>query len=105
MATHAASDADHKEKWPGNRPPMPNLGQLEQRMDATWGRGKFREEIWEDKGSPVNEWWVAFTPSEEQLQAAAQGFDFTNVEEWCKVRLNIAYPLIFHYFYMLECFN
>ena len=31
--------------WKGDRPPLPNMEFLEQRMDATWGRGKFRDEV------------------------------------------------------------
>lgn len=99
LANQPSSSAVHEEKWPGNRPPMPNLDQLEQRIDATWGRGKYREEIWTDQGNPVNEWWMAYSPSEEQLQAAAQGFNFSDVEEWCKVCWHSAW--LFNYLLMV----
>ena len=31
--------------WKGDRPPLPNMEFLDQRMDAAWGRGKFRDEV------------------------------------------------------------
>jgi hypothetical protein len=73
-------------KWPGNRPPLPKAEFLDQRMDAAWGRGKFREEIWNDKVNPINDWWEAYTPSDEEVEAAAAGFDFKDPEGWFKVR-------------------
>lgn len=71
--------------WPGNRPPVPNLQLLEQRMDATWGRGKFRTEVWEDDVNPVNFWWDAYAPSEETLEAIELGFDFMDPKGWLEV--------------------
>ena len=32
-------------EWKGDRPPLPNMEFLDQRMDAAWGRGKFRDEV------------------------------------------------------------
>lgn len=71
-----------EKKWPGNRPPIPNLLLLDQRMDATWGRGKFRAEIWEDFVNPLNDWWEAYAPSEEEAQAFEQAYDFAEPEKW-----------------------
>ena len=31
-----------QKKWPGDRPPIANPQLLKQKMDASWGRGKFR---------------------------------------------------------------
>jgi hypothetical protein len=56
----------------------------EQKMDAAWGRGKFRSEIWEDKVNPKNDWWTAYLPSQEEIQASKAGFDFKDPESWCK---------------------
>jgi hypothetical protein len=71
--------------WPGNRPPVPNLQLLEQRMDSTWGRGKYRAEIWDGNDNPLTNWWESYTPSEETMEAIALGFDFTNPKEWLEV--------------------
>lgn len=77
--------SDKPKVWPGNRPPTPNPKLLEQSMDASWGRGKFRTEVWDDNVNPLNNWWEAFEPSEEEVEAAAFGFDFTDIPGWCKV--------------------
>eukprot|EP00600_Ochromonadales_sp_CCMP1393_P004728 CAMPEP_0174960084 /NCGR_PEP_ID=MMETSP0004_2-20121128/3520_1 /TAXON_ID=420556 /ORGANISM="Ochromonas sp., Strain CCMP1393" /LENGTH=149 /DNA_ID=CAMNT_0016208443 /DNA_START=204 /DNA_END=653 /DNA_ORIENTATION=- len=55
---------------------------LEQRMDATWGRAKFRTEVWEDDVNPLDEWWTAYAPSEEEIEAAAAGYDFKDPKGW-----------------------
>jgi len=75
--------------WPGDRPPMTNLELLEQRMDATWGRGKYRTEVWDDDMNPVSDWWTAYAPSEEQIEAAAAGYDFKDSASWLKVSPSI----------------
>lgn len=54
-------------------------------MDATWGRGKFREEVWTGEVNPADDWWLAYTPSEEEQQAANAGYDFRNAKEWFQV--------------------
>jgi hypothetical protein len=46
---------------------------LDQQMDSSWGRGKFRTEVWNDDVNPVNRWWEAYGPSDEEVEAAAQG--------------------------------
>lgn len=71
--------------WPGTRPPVPNVQFWDQRMDATWGRGKFRVEIWEDVVNPVNDWWSAYAPSEEEIEAASAGYDFKDPKGWLAV--------------------
>ena len=58
---------------------------IDQRMDATWGRAKFRTEVWEDDPNPKNYWWLAYTPSQEEIEAAGQGYDFKNPKEWFEV--------------------
>lgn len=55
--------------WPGNRPPLPNYRRLDQSMDAAWGRGKYRQEIWNDVVNPSVEWEGAFAPSDEEEDA------------------------------------
>ena len=72
--------------WPGDRPPLPNFRRMAQSMDAAWGRGKFRREIWEDTMNPVTDWKVSFEPSEEEVDAlfGPDPFWFNDVEGWCK---------------------
>lgn len=77
---------DSKKAWPGNRPPATNPLFEEQKMDAAWGRGKFRTEIWEDKVNPLNDWWEAYAPTQEEIEAAEAGFDFQDPEGWCKAQ-------------------
>lgn len=74
------------DKWPGDRPPVPLASFLTQYMDASWGRGKFRTEVWSDDVNPMNNWWEVYAPSEEEQQAVAGGYDFGDVEAWCKER-------------------
>lgn len=83
-STALLSNAENK--WPGNRPPVPNPLFFDQKMDAAWGRGKFRTEIWEDNVNPLNDWYNAYTPSDEEIQAAHAGFDFSDPEGWCKAK-------------------
>lgn len=54
-------------------------------MDATWGRGKYRTEVWEDDVNPVDFWWEAYEPSVEEAQAAAAGYDFGDPKGWLEV--------------------
>ena len=72
--------------WPGNRPPLPNFRRMTQSMDAAWGRGKYRQEIWEDNVNPVVDWKVGFEPSAEEMDAlfGPEPFWFNDVEGWCK---------------------
>lgn len=77
-------------EWKGDRPPLPNMEFLDQKMDAAWGRGKFRDEVWNDNVNPLNNWWTAFAPSEEQTDAAAQGYDFKNPQAYFEEK-NIDY--------------
>lgn len=72
------------EKWPGDRPPLNNMELLSQCMNAQWGRARFRTEIWNDDVNPINDWWTAYAPSDEEVQAAKEGFDFTDVKGWCE---------------------
>jgi len=87
--TAAAGTDDGPDKetaiWPGDRPPMINLELLEQRMDATWGRGKYRTEVWVDDMNPVSDWWTSYAPSDEQIEAAAAGYDFKDSTSLLKV--------------------
>ena len=46
---------------------------IDQQMDSSWGRGKFRTEVWVDNVNPINRWWLSYGPSEEEIEAAAQG--------------------------------
>jgi hypothetical protein len=72
--------------WPGNRPPMPNFSRKDQVMDATWGRGKFRTEVWEMDINPINKWWQKFEPSFEEIDALEAGYDFDDPEGWFKAQ-------------------
>ena len=71
-------------KWDGSRPPCPKVEWLDQRMDATWGRGKFRTEVWEGETNPVNNWWEIFQPSDEEIEAANAGYNFVDPEAYFK---------------------
>jgi len=70
--------------WPGNRPPLPNFSRAEQVMDATWGRGKYRTEVWDMDINPMNRWWQKYEPSFEEIDALEAGYDFANAEVWHK---------------------
>ena len=48
-----------------------------------------RAEVWEDKVNPLNNWWESYSPSEEERDAAAQGYDFAHPEKWFEVRPSI----------------
>lgn len=68
--------------WPGNRPPLPNFERKDEVMDATWGRGKFRTEVWDMDINPMNKWWQKYEPSFEELDALEAGYDFKDPEGW-----------------------
>jgi hypothetical protein len=51
---------------------------LEQRMDASWGRAKYRTEVWEDDVNPMDDWWENYAPSDEEKEAAMKGYNFKN---------------------------
>eukprot|EP00596_Hydrurales_sp_CCMP1899_P010890 CAMPEP_0119041800 /NCGR_PEP_ID=MMETSP1177-20130426/13713_1 /TAXON_ID=2985 /ORGANISM="Ochromonas sp, Strain CCMP1899" /LENGTH=148 /DNA_ID=CAMNT_0007008127 /DNA_START=309 /DNA_END=755 /DNA_ORIENTATION=+ len=59
---------------------------LEQGMDATWGRGKMRTEVWEGDVNPANDWWRAYEPSEEEVVAAGKGYNFSNPKKYFEDR-------------------
>jgi hypothetical protein len=89
-------------KWNGDRPPLPNMEILNQRMDASWGRGKFRTEVWDDNVNPMNDWWTAYAPSDEQIEACAQGYDFKNPQAWFEVRSAFEYDSMMRFLLMLH---
>jgi len=70
--------------WPKHRPPTPNVKLLNERMDATWGRGKFRAEVWSGQDNPEDDWTSKYAPSEEEIEAMLYGFDFTNPRQYFK---------------------
>lgn len=70
--------------WPGNRPPLPNFARKDQVMDATWGRGKYRTEVWNMDINPINRWWQKYEPSFEEIDALEAGYDFDDAEGWHK---------------------
>ena len=88
-ATTPPINHDDKPVWSGERPPLPKPEFMSQKMDASWGRGKYRSEVWDDDVNPVNFWWTAYAPSEEEVAAAAAGYDFKNPKEWFDVRNHI----------------
>eukprot|EP00607_Mallomonas_marina_P006503 CAMPEP_0182429178 /NCGR_PEP_ID=MMETSP1167-20130531/25573_1 /TAXON_ID=2988 /ORGANISM="Mallomonas Sp, Strain CCMP3275" /LENGTH=142 /DNA_ID=CAMNT_0024612547 /DNA_START=238 /DNA_END=666 /DNA_ORIENTATION=+ len=55
-------------------------------MDAAWGRGKFRTEVWDDDANPSNFWWENFAPSKEEIEASQQGYDFADPKGWCEAK-------------------
>ena len=75
------------EKWDGKRTPVTAMQRLEQAMDASWGRGKFRTEVWEGDVNPMNDWWAAYAPSTEEITAADEGFNFRDAKAWFEVRV------------------
>lgn len=83
---YSSSISELNMKWDSTskRPPLPVPNFLDQSMDAAWGRGKMRTEVWEDDVNPMDNWWEIYSPSEEEMDAVAGGFDFSNVEDWCK---------------------
>ena len=76
--------SDSQKKWSGDRLPVPNPLFLDQRMDAAWGRGKYRTEIWNDNVNPLNDWYNAYTFSQDEIDAIQGGFNFQDPEGWCK---------------------
>lgn len=71
--------------WDGKRTPVTNMQRLEQAMDASWGRGKFRTEVWAGDVNPVNDWWLAYAPSTEEIDASGKGFNFKDPKAWFEV--------------------
>ena len=73
-------------KWTGDRIPAPNPLREAQKADASWTRAGIRVDDYmaTDMQNPPKEteWWMAYTPSEEEIEAAAAGFDFSNPEKW-----------------------
>ena len=86
--TSLNAEEGHKKlsSWDGTRPPITRMERLEQSMDATWGRGKFRTEVWAGDVNPMNDWWMAYAPSPEEVDAAAQGFNFKDPKAWLEVK-------------------
>jgi hypothetical protein len=76
----------NKDIWPGDRPPLSQIKLYAEKMDAAWGRGKFRSEVWEDDVNPLNNWSKNYEITAEQLEALKQGFDFTNPKPWFEKR-------------------
>ena len=88
-STEGQPEVVRGKKWPGDRPPCSNPRQEGLRMDATWGRGKLRDEIWEDKLSPNGEWWRAYSPTDEEIEAMELGYDFAEPRKWHEVFIPI----------------
>jgi hypothetical protein len=53
-------------------------------MNASWGKAKFRTEVWDDDVNPSDDWWRVYAPSEEEIDAALANFSFGEVEQWCE---------------------
>ena len=83
----AEEEKDHASSWDGKHTPVTRMERLEQSMDASWGRGKFRTEVWAGDVNPMNDWWMAYAPSTEEVQAAAKGFNFKDPKAWFEVLL------------------
>ena len=50
----------------------------------SFSTGKYRTEVWNDDVNPMNDWWEAYSQSEEEIEAMAAGYDFNNPEEYFK---------------------
>lgn len=61
--------------WPGDRPPLAQTEIYLERMDAGWGRGKYRSEVWDDDVNPLDQWWYKYSPSQEEMEAANAGYN------------------------------
>ena len=85
------------EKWDPKKIPAPKIEFLQQRMDASWGRGKFREEVWKDKANPSNDWWEVYAPSKAEIEAAEMGYDFSNPKEWFEVSWHLTMIRTFYH--------
>jgi hypothetical protein len=81
----AEKESDKPKEWDKKKIPLPRKEFFTQKMDATWGRGKFREEVWEDRGNPENFWWEAYMPSQQEIEAFNAGFDFEDPKKWFEV--------------------
>jgi hypothetical protein len=42
--------------------------------------------VWEGDVNPVDFWWKAYEPSEEEWEAMAAGYDFDDGKKWLEVR-------------------
>lgn len=84
---HSEAETNNESPKKITKIPLPKPEYLVQRMDAAWGRGKFREEVWLDIPNPSNDWWDAYGPSEEEIQAAEAGYDFKDPQEWFKLQV------------------
>jgi hypothetical protein len=81
----AEDEKDHASSWDGKHTPVTRMERLEQSMDASWGRGKFRTEVWAGDVNPMNDWWMAYAPSKEEVAASAKGFNFKDPKAWFEV--------------------
>ena len=46
----------------------------------------------------MNDWWEAYSQSEEEMEALAAGYDFNNPEEYFKSKgIQIIHPLILNH--------
>lgn len=59
---------------------------LKQKADASYIRAELRnpDYMGTDMQNPLpqTKWWEAYYPSEEEIEAAAAGYDFANPEKW-----------------------
>mmetsp|Transcript_599 Transcript_599/g.811 ORF Transcript_599/g.811 Transcript_599/m.811 type:complete len:123 (-) Transcript_599:22-390(-) len=69
-------------KWDGKSEPKKNPLLENLNADASWSRENDRLEVWEDKPNPIFDWMKAYLPTDEEVEAAAAGYDFLNPEEW-----------------------
>ena len=79
------TDSSDWPAWPGDRTPMSNLARYIEKMDAAWGRGKYRSEVWLDDVNPKNSWHLNYAPSKEEREASQQGYDFQDPKSWFEV--------------------
>lgn len=80
MGTEVKKSTWDRKSVPVKRPELLNLPK-----DArNWEVEDDRLEVWEGDPNPPMEldWVTAYTPSEEEIEAAALGFDWKNPEAW-----------------------
>lgn len=76
--------------WTGDRRPETNPGRLSWNMDASYNREGIRTVDYMDydqQNPPAQtEWWMGYFPSQEEQEAAAAGFNFSDPDGWLSAK-------------------
>lgn len=72
--------------WDGKSIPEENPERFDLKVDASFDRRDTRplDFIDNDQANPPGQWWTAYLPSKQEQEAAEQGFDFKDGEQWLK---------------------